>query len=234
MTILNKRQVFKQDPCVYIKDSVRKEYYDLVYKDLERLKVNSVLDVGCATGDFLYYLDDQKIQTQIGIDISNELIKLARKRVAHAKFHETDVFEFCQQKTSFDAVCLLGTLHTFLDYEELIGQICYSCSPRVLIIQSPFNTNPVDVRVFHADAIVNSEKMQYQCAYSIYCLEKFTSFLKTLGAVVSVKNYEMKQTLKRDYGDPMRNYHINVDGEKCLTNGASIILREFIVTAEFN
>ena len=234
MTILNKRQVFKQDPSAYVQSPVRKEYYDLVYQDLERLKVNSVLDVGCASGDFFYFLDDQKIQTKVGIDISNELINIARKRVSHAKFHEADVFEFFKGKTEFDAVCLLGTLHTFLDYEELIGSICNSCSPRALIIQSPFNTNPVDVHVFHAGATENSEKNQYQCAYSIYCIEKLTSFLKTLCAVVSVKNYEMKQTLKRDYENPMRNYHINVDGEKCLTNGASIILREFIVTAEFN
>jgi hypothetical protein len=44
----------------------------------------------------------------------------------------------------------------------------------------------------------------------------------------------MKGTLLEDKANPMRNYHINIDGKKYLTNGASIILREFIITAQFH
>ena len=230
MKLKNNSQLFSQDPTVYLHPPIKKDYYEIVYSHLERVGAKSVIDIGCASGDFFYFLGNN-VNRKVGIDISNELIELARARVKNAEFVKSDIFDYCKKKDKFDAVCVNGTLHTFLEYEKLIVDLVLSARPKILIIQSPFNINPFDVRIMHADARIKNAS--YQCAYCLFSIEKLVLFLEEMGAKVNFQKYEMDSSLSKDSSSPMRNYHINIDGERCLTNGASIILREFIIVAEF-
>lgn len=231
MFISNNMQKFKQEPTAYLGSPLKKEYYDVVFEQLKRLDVKSILDIGCATGDFLYFLGEI-VEKKVGIDISEELISHAKLRVPDSEFRAIDVFEFFRERERFDAVFMAGTLNTFMEYRHLLKSLIDATSPKLIIIQSPFNISPIDTRVMHVDAY--SHNVEFQCAYYLYSIDKLISYLEELGATVVSQKYQMQGVLKRDQTNPMRNYHVNIDGEKCLTNGASIILREFIITANFS
>ena len=48
--------------------------------DLEKIKNEKILDIGCDTGEFLLYAQKQYSVLPIGIDVSSQAIQYARKR----------------------------------------------------------------------------------------------------------------------------------------------------------
>jgi len=225
------KQLFNQDSAVYIQPPLKKEYYETVYAELMKIGAKSVADIGCASGDFLYFLGDM-VERKVGVDKSEELISLAKSRVIDSEFKALDIFDFLKENEKFDAVCMMGTLHTFMEYRQLLRDLVKSTSPKILIIQSVFNIYPIDVRIMHSDA--NSPEAEFQCAQCLFSIEKLILFLEEMGACVSAKKYQMQGTLLKDQSNPLRVYHIDIDGEKYLTNGTSTILREFIILAKFS
>ena len=56
-------------------------------------KEASLLDVGCATGEFIYYLKSQNSDMKLyGIDISEKMVLQARRRVKGAQFRVQSIF----------------------------------------------------------------------------------------------------------------------------------------------
>ena len=73
-----------------------------VINQIKKLKINSLIDVGCGTGDLSY--DASKILNKsIGIDFSKEMIKLAQNKFKrkNLEFFTKDFFQI-NTKESFD------------------------------------------------------------------------------------------------------------------------------------
>ncbi|MEM5872305.1 MAG: class I SAM-dependent methyltransferase [Candidatus Aenigmatarchaeota archaeon] len=96
------------------------KYYDLIYtwKDykkevefIEKLlkynKLKDILDVGCGTGSHASLLIKRGFSVT-GIDISDDMLKIARKKVKNAKFIKADMRNF-DFKKKFDAIICMFT-----------------------------------------------------------------------------------------------------------------------------
>src|SRR3990167_7289842 len=109
------------------------KYYDLVYswKDYkkEALKIKSLikkykksdgkelLDAACGTGEHLKYLKSNFYCT--GMDISKEMLKIAKKNVKGAVFKQADIINFNINK-KFDAIlCLFSSIAYLKTYKNL-------------------------------------------------------------------------------------------------------------------
>ena len=109
------------------------KYYDLVYswKDYkkEALKIKSLikkykksdgkelLDAACGTGEHLKYLKSNFSCT--GMDISKEMLKIAKKNVKGAVFKQADIINFNINK-KFDAIlCLFSSIAYLKTYKNL-------------------------------------------------------------------------------------------------------------------
>lgn len=68
---------FHQVPDRYLGAPRIKDYYELFYKILSKERIRRILDIGTASGDFLYFLPDQI--RALGLDSSSELIDFAKK-----------------------------------------------------------------------------------------------------------------------------------------------------------
>src|SRR3972149_8814664 len=90
-TYLSKRDIFKNN-----------KYLDLF---IEKLPTGaSILDIGCGAGVPIdKYLSDKGLKV-LGIDISENQIKLARKNVPEAKFNVVDMEELKRNEYSVDAI----------------------------------------------------------------------------------------------------------------------------------
>jgi SAM-dependent methyltransferase len=80
------------------------------------LAVDSVVDVGCATGDFLNLLAESLPEAQqrrlIGVDLSSTAIDRARSRYPHLEFQTAGLDGLNQQlEGSVDLVCCLEVLY---------------------------------------------------------------------------------------------------------------------------
>ncbi|OGY67427.1 MAG: hypothetical protein A3H63_02295 [Candidatus Harrisonbacteria bacterium RIFCSPLOWO2_02_FULL_45_10c] len=222
-------QSFKQNPEAYSTHPFLKDSFKFVYQMLADIKPRSILDIGCASGDFLNFLP-LKIQG-VGIDASPALIREAKARVlkSNIRFIKGSILDkkiFSKFKEKFDVVTIMGTLHTFLDFQPVLDAALKLAS-KAVIIHSPFNDAPIDVRHFHK--IFGEDA--YQCAYSVFSKKSISNYLrkKRVGNFRFIP-FEMKTELKRNVADPMRVYHVTVtNGERYLTNGMGILFKEYIL-----
>ncbi len=74
------------------------------------LEGEKVLDSGCASGRFFEVLKDKKID-YFGIDISKELIEIAKKRYPQANFQVTDALNLPFPDNFFDKVFSISVIH---------------------------------------------------------------------------------------------------------------------------
>jgi ubiquinone/menaquinone biosynthesis C-methylase UbiE len=111
------------------------EYYDQIYlkrkdyqseskviKDIirryEKKSSKTLLDVGCGTGEHLKYLSESFRCT--GIDINEEMIKIAKAKVPDAEFEVADMVNF-RLNESFDVVtCLFSSIGYVQNLESLV------------------------------------------------------------------------------------------------------------------
>ena len=109
------------------------EYYDLIYswKDYEKeafvLKQlfsehkksigTRLLDVACGTGHHIRHLKDEYSCT--GLDVNEEVLKIARKNVEDVEFIRADMTSFDLER-KFDVItCLFGSIGYIRTYENL-------------------------------------------------------------------------------------------------------------------
>jgi|SRR3989344_8902084 len=227
-----KSQKFEQNTATYLTPPVLKDSFKAVYKILKNNKVSSVLDIGCAAGDFLNFMPS-KINA-IGIDKSARLIGEAKKRVKKpgVSFIKADILNLNKKikqnlKGHFDTITILGTLHAFMDFRPALDR-ALTIAPKIILIHSPFNDPPIDARHFHRESV----KDDYQCAYSIFSKQTISEYLKAKKvSSFDFSPFEMQNDLAKNDTSPLRNYHIRLDtGERYLTNGIGIIFKEYILT----
>lgn len=101
--------VFYQQNRCEPKDLYETEQYFL--PDIVQ-KVNSVLDVGCAAGGFYQIMKHFNPSIKyVGVDITSELISIAKRKYPQGEFMEGDGIHFTTAPESFDLVYSSGMLH---------------------------------------------------------------------------------------------------------------------------
>jgi len=122
----------------------RNRYY---YKDMVKfLKFNipegsRVLEIGCGTG---YLLDALKPSRGVGIDISGEMIRMAKEKYPHLEFFEMDA-ENINLTETFDYIVLSDSLSYCEDIQrafEGLGRVSHPAT-RVIITYHNFLWQPV-------------------------------------------------------------------------------------------
>jgi SAM-dependent methyltransferase len=125
-------QVYDEKAVVYDLRT-KNPYTDLVrlreLRLIERFASGSILDAGCGTGFHLRALDNA-----VGVDISNEMVSLAKKTGMPVKKANIENLPF--NKWSFDtALCLYSVLNV-CDWKRAISELCRVTKPSGRIIIS--------------------------------------------------------------------------------------------------
>ncbi len=109
----------------YIQDKNRKIILDCL-KNKE-----NILDLGCGNGEFTNQLS--KIATVTGIDISEEMIKIAKTSFPHINFLSASIYDLPLKNKSFDSTICLNTIHHIEDLEKAVKELCRVTKNQILI-----------------------------------------------------------------------------------------------------
>ncbi|MCA9400124.1 MAG: glycosyltransferase [Candidatus Omnitrophica bacterium] len=118
----------------------RKKYYYFHHLFTRYMKFHvpedsSVLDIGCETGELLH---DLKPSNGMGIDISENMINIAKEKFPHLHFCNQSL-EDLQIDETFDYIVLSNTIGYFSDIQESIQQFKGFCHPRSRVIVTTYN-----------------------------------------------------------------------------------------------
>jgi SAM-dependent methyltransferase len=224
---------FKQKPAAYLTTEPRyKDYYGWAIESLQEHNCKVVVDFGCATGDFLYFLPETK--TGIGLDKSKELISFAKKnrQKPNLEFILTDFLKRNSFPRDFpkdleiDAATIFGTITTIKQIDHLFFNLDLY-QPKLLLINDYFNPHPVDVSVTHREIV----DTKYESAFNIYSVSTIKSLLTLKGYVdIHIQSYYPNIKINRT-DDVLRSYSSLLDEQPVMTNGTGMVFHGFSISA---
>lgn len=185
-----------------------------------------VCDVGCATGEFLYYLKTIFPKSSVtGFDMSNSMIQLAKKMIPTGNFHQGNINskQFLSEN-SFDIVTMTGVLSIFDDPKlSLTNTISLLKPGGSVIISGIFNPNPLDVILRYRNSeSINSNLKSGWNVHSCYTVEKIIKEISP-NAKLHWHDFEMPFEIKQT-SDLMRTWTVKINDSMSLVNGACQIV----------
>lgn len=177
-----------------------KKLYVLVVNAMDMLEYESVLDVGCGTGNLLSEVLKRKKVAVAGIDISEGMIEVARKRLGEsADLRVGDSERLPWENGSFDIVTCTESFHHYPNPKAVLLEMKRVLKPRgKIIIADPWAPTPVrqignflipimkiipqlnsgDVRIYSER---DMKSMLEECGFTLICWERIgvAAFLLT-------------------------------------------------------
>lgn len=99
-----------------------------------------LLDVGCGTGWFLKLLSELGWSRIEGLDISPDMLEVARHILPGVTFHETPIEKVTEvlEKGGYDVLTCLGTLHHMPDLDVVVSELYSLLKPGgVMLVHEP-------------------------------------------------------------------------------------------------
>lgn len=94
-----------------------------------------VLEVGCGTGDILAAMQPR---VGVGVDISQKMVRRARKKYLDLKFYRQDLYRL-RLKQEFDYIVLVDVIDHLPDIFLALQQIKQLCAPRTRVVLTTIN-----------------------------------------------------------------------------------------------
>jgi len=193
--------------------------------DDEKMK-GTLLDVGCATGELVYYLKNKRFGdlSYTGIDVSQKMIEQAQENIPGARFLVQSILDgqFFQEE-KFDYVVCSGVLSIFDDLEPPFLNLLSCTKPGgKIIIHTNFNERPIDVLMRYKP----SQDKEWQTGWNIFSKSSYESILSKSGREFSVEWHDFRMPFDiPETDDPMRCWTIKTEkNPRQEVNGACQIL----------
>lgn len=184
-----------------------------------------VLDIGCSNGMFLGALSTIYPDAHYtGIDISAELIEIARKRVPKANLLVEDAMNY-QPSKKFDIIIASGILSIFDDFEPVLDKwISWLADMGRLYIFGRFNSQHIDTKIhFRTDG-------GWETGLTSYSVYTIANYLAKRGLGQSFRRFYLGVELPQGK-DPIRTYTKRCeDGTTLVLNGANTVAEHYFLT----
>ena len=223
------------DKAVYLQDDryerpkeIFERAFDLV-RDAGCLSAGGVsCDVGCATGEFLYYFKREfPSATCCGVEVVQELLDRARERVPGVEFRLGSVLDRTALPAGYADVTFLLGVHSIFDaFEPCLANLLHwtRTGGRVLVF-GLFNPFPIDVWVKYRNAD-DSNLDHREPGWNIFSQATVSKYLDAqLGpGRHRFIPFELPFDLAPTPKDPVRTWTFqDAGGRRLLTNGLSLL-----------
>jgi SAM-dependent methyltransferase len=203
-----------------------KEYFKFLARQAEsHFRQNpglEVADVGCAAGEFLFYLKTlYPDAVYTGIDVLEELLQTARARVPGCRFVQADL---ASRETlpagRFDLVFMSGVHYLFRDFRQWVDSL-------VLLLKTGgtayvfgcFNPEPLDV-VIHARFSGEAADTVQVCLPS---RQSLTAYLEGKGYSHCFLDWQISIPLEKKEGYPLRSWTMATETGYMIVNGLQLL-----------
>lgn len=233
---MKKNKYLKIDKTYLNKKVVNKEYFKKIINYLNKYKNNvSLIDVGCASGDFLNLLSKKKNFYLTGIDFSKASIEIAKKRVTSAKFKVQDLNKKLKLNEKYNICTCLGTLSIFDNSFKIINKLINIVKKNgELIFFDLMNENDVNVLMRYQKNFENNS--EWLSGFNCFSKKYWYSKLKDNSKIKSFtfEKFNIKKKIPHNRNNPMRAWTINYKNKNQIVVGTGQLLNFYIVKIKIN
>ncbi len=190
----------------------------------------TVVDFGCAAGEFLYYLSRAHVGPDyLGIDVLDVLIEKARSRSPSVSWRSGSVTEpDLLAANAIDTAFLSGVLSIFDDYRPALGNLISWTRPAGhIFVFGAFNPHPVDVWVKYR-SVEEHDDSHREPGWNIFSRQSISAYLDGIEKVEdhAFHPFELPIDLEPHPSDPVRSWTFKDEqGTRLSTNGLSLLLK---------
>jgi trans-aconitate methyltransferase len=204
-----------------------KEQFKFLYNKSIKSKKNKnlkICDIGCATGDFLYYLSNSDKNMELfGIDVRKDLLLKAKKEVKNCNFILGDISNSkTLPKMQFDIVYMTGVLSIFDNYEKILKNFLKLIKTGGHgYIFGLFNT-------YDIDAIIKIRKSrnkdEWESGWNLFSKYSISKFLKEKNINHKFFDWNIDIDIPKHKDDPLRSWTFKDEKKSRLTiNGIQLL-----------
>lgn len=236
-TVFQSKKVIREHDELYLHENRKKkpkETFKFAAKVarpfLAKRKDLSIADVGCATGDFLYYLHQCFPKAElVGIDTVPSLVARAKQEVPEAQFFVGDLYTgkgLPEQK--FDAVFLVGVHSIFDEVKPWMDNLLRMLAPGArAYVFGMFNPEGVDVlvRVRYAGLSAGKagRKNPWQSGWNMVSERTVRDYLHTKKYSTKFYPFTLPIDLPKQK-DPLRSWTFKLQsGKRAIVNGTQVL-----------
>ena len=218
---------------VYKNITTQKEHEKKLIEIIEsenQLSNQHILDVGCASGNFIHSLREKFSEIHLdGFDISEDLIDLAKKRnLDKCNFFVSDIKTFDPNK-KYDIIIASGVMSYFEDFIKPMERwLSWLNKIGKLYIFGRFNSHDIDTIIYHRNNYHDNPK--WTGGLTSYSIGSVSRFLDQKSVKYEFIDFNLSIDLdKKD--NPITTYSIMTEnGKKIILNGANIIAEQFFLS----
>jgi len=191
-----------------------------------------VADIGCAAGEFLYFLARRYPgPSYCGVDIFPELVEKAKRAVPGIEFRTGSVLDAgLLASAGFDVVFLSGVMSLCRDFHQVLDNALQwtRAGGRIYVFEA-FNPYPVDVFLqFRRSGVAAGAGDGYWNILARKTVQDYLEQVVGSGGYRFIP-FEMPFDLAPDPSDPVRTWTGTVEGKRLFTNGLSLLLNFEVV-----
>lgn len=184
----------------------------------------TMVDMGCATGDFVAFLDKEfPGQECLGVDYHSELVNAAETKYPQLQFRHGSILESSTlEPSSVDVLTVLGVLSMFDDIEPALKNCASWLRPGgILIVFNCFNPFPIDTWM-------RFERLDWgqglEVGWNIPSQEKTRRILEINGLEAThFDDFIVDFDRAPSEDDPVRSWTVQINDKKMLINGLWIL-----------
>ena len=152
--VLNKNKIFFNEIAKIYDNRIFVRYLTNFQLKMLRIikpgKNSKILDIGCGTGNLLYLLEKQNREYKLyGIDISEEMLKIARKKLKKAKLKLQSAESLDFKDNYFDYIFSTEAFHHYADYGLIMKNFNKSLKENGKLIVLDFDFGFLLNKIFH-------------------------------------------------------------------------------------
>ena len=217
-----KNAVRQADELIYLTENryekpkeTQKFIVSLFEKSFNGRLTGSVLDIGCAAGEFLYLFKKKFPKCDCyGIDTVESSIEKAKQNVANVNFKVHSVFDIPYYHGKvFDAVFCLGVVAIFDDIESVLKCVLSSTKKGSLVyIAGIFNPEPVDALIVYRNSTTDLNE-PWQSGWNNFSQQTVNTILDPMVKDYTWHRHKMPFSLPKQV-DLMRAWTIKTEDDQ--------------------
>ena len=241
-TIKSEYKVF-ENTSPYTKNNrydAPKEIFKGILSKLKKIKGEnkdfSAVDIGCANGEFLYFLKQSYTNSKLnGYDATESFINSGKsfKGLNGVNLQTKNLFDIKNEQ--YDVTFCLGTFQIFHDIEKPLSKLLEITKKGGLIfIESLFNKHDIDVRLEFSDNTKEEMQGVWRSDFNQHSYYAIDKFLKDKVKSFEFDELPMETEISYDSKTPSTFAFTfkNKKGKNIITNGLNLILNSTLLTIQ--